>query len=120
MAEAAVLSELPVDNEADMLLAARVLADKTTSAVLVKGGHLPDAAADLLLANDKELWLRSPRVNTQNTHGTGCTLSSAIACGLARAQTIVTATHAAKSYVTRAMSTGLNLGKGSGPLNHLV
>ena len=76
-------------------------------------------ASDLLRLRDGELvWLRAPRIDTQNTHGTGCTLSSAIACGLARGLVVTEAVCQAKAYVSGALGAGLNLGRGSGPLDH--
>ena len=65
------------------------------------------------------MWLRAPRVDTENAHGTGCTLSSAIACGLAQGRSVEEAVRSAKGYVHGALSAGLNLGKGSGPLDHM-
>ncbi len=104
--------------------------------VLIKGGHsvgepadadagaggaAGDGAADdlLRLPDGTYVWLRGARVDTQNTHGTGCTLSSAIACGLARGQSVQEAVRAAKRYVAGALAAGLDLGRGSGPLDHM-
>lgn len=92
-------------------------------AVLVKGGHgvgTPDAADDFLLDRDgAEIWLRGARIDNPNTHGTGCTLSSAIACGLALGLPVAEACRHAKEYVRGALRAGLDLGRGSGPLNHM-
>lgn len=92
-------------------------------AVLVKGGHglgEESAADDLLrLPDGRRVWLRGKRVDTRNTHGTGCTLSSAIACGLAEGLSVVDACTRAKEYVACALAAGLGLGKGSGPLDHM-
>ena len=90
-------------------------------AILSKGGHVDDLVAkDYLLTQDGESWLSSPRINTNNTHGTGCTLSSAICARLAQGDDLKTACTKAKQYLSRALSRGLNLGLGNGPLDHLV
>jgi hydroxymethylpyrimidine/phosphomethylpyrimidine kinase len=81
-------------------------------------GHLAGAADDLLYVNNEVFWYKSERINNPNTHGTGCTLSSAIACGLARGRSLPESTADAKGYVTAAIRAGLNLGKGRGPLRH--
>lgn len=118
--EASVLCGFSVENADDMERAARFLAEQSGCAVLVKGGHESDAANDVLVLQDgSSVWMRSPRVDTSNTHGTGCTLSSAIACGLAQGYTIEQAVRFAKEYVYGALLTGLNLGRGNGPLNHM-
>lgn len=92
-------------------------------AIMIKGGHGvgdPDAADDfLLLAHGERVWLHGNRIDTDNTHGTGCSLSSAIACGLAQGFAVDVAVRQAKAYVAGALAAGLNLGKGSGPLNHM-
>ncbi len=120
MPEAEVLCGFPVSNDDDMQRAAERIAREASGAVLVKGGHLSDAADDLLaLPGGQLIWLRARRIASENTHGTGCTLSSAIACGLAQGNTVEQAVRRAKGFVRGAMSTGLNLGKGSGPLNHM-
>lgn len=120
MPEAAALCGFAVEEEPDMERAACLLAEQSAAAVLVKGGHRSDSADDVLaLPNGSLTWLRAPRVDTRNTHGTGCTLSSAIACGLARGLTVEQAVRSAKDYVRGALGAGLNLGKGSGPLDHM-
>lgn len=92
-------------------------------AIMIKGGHGvgdPDAADDfLLLPHGERVWLHGPRIDNDNTHGTGCSLSSAIACGLAQGFAVDVAVRQAKAYVAGALAAGLNLGKGSGPLNHM-
>ena len=108
-----------VRDEAEMERAARLLSDQTGAAVLLKGGHLAKRADDLLLQNGEAHWLQGRRVENSNTHGTGCTLSSAIACGLARGQSLVESARAAKEYLTNALRAGLDLGAGNGPLNHM-
>lgn len=117
--EAEALCGMRVRDEAEMERAARLLSDQTGAAVLLKGGHLAKTADDLLLQNGEAHWLQGRRVENSNTHGTGCTLSSAIACGLARGQSLVESARAAKEYLTNALRAGLDLGAGNGPLNHM-
>lgn len=121
MPEAAVLAGFEVVDDSSMERAAYHLAAQISGSVLVKGGHGLLRADDVLVsdANTPALWLRAARIDTTNTHGTGCTLSSAIACGLARGYSIEQAVRSAKEYVYGALGTGLNLGSGSGPLNHM-
>ena len=120
MPEAAVLAGFEVVDEASMERAALRLAEAGTGAALVKGGHRHDRADDVLVTAEGDVvWLRAPRVDTENAHGTGCTLSSAIACGLAKGLPMEEAVRAAKDYVRGALAAGLNLGKGSGPLDHM-
>lgn len=117
--EAAILSGQPIATPDDMERAARKLAKLTPAAILIKGGHLAsDAAADLLFYQGKAQWFTTPRIDNPNSHGTGCTLSSAIACRLAEGCAIPRAVELAKSYLTDALAAGLNLGQGKGPLNH--
>jgi hydroxymethylpyrimidine/phosphomethylpyrimidine kinase len=117
--EAEVLSRISIENKEDMLLAAKKMATAIPGAILIKGGHLKDSADDLAYIDEKPCWFSSPRVDNPNAHGTGCTLSSAIACNLAEGYSIEQSVGCAKEYVTGALKAGLNLGKGSGPLNHL-
>lgn len=121
MPEAAVLCGFPVNDDASMERAANELSERVQGAVLVKGGHSAARADDVLVARAgaPAFWLRAPRVDTENAHGTGCTLSSAIACGLAKGLPMEEAVRAAKDYVRGALAAGLNLGKGSGPLDHM-
>ena len=117
--EAAKISGLPVRTKNEMEQAGRKIARSRRCAVLLKGGHLTDGADDLLVSPDgRETWFPSRRVDTRNTHGTGCTLSSAIACGLAAGKSLEQSVRDAKDYLTGALLDGLNLGKGSGPVNH--
>lgn len=120
MPEAIVLCGFDVVDEETMERAARQLAGAGKGAVLVKGGHRTDRADDVLVTSSAApaVWLRAPRIDTANTHGTGCTLSSAIACGLAQGRDVEQAVRAAKDYVSGALAAGLDLGKGSGPLDH--
>ena len=120
MPEAAVLAGFEVVDEASMERAALRLAEAGTGAALVKGGHRHDRADDVLVTAEGDVvWLRAPRVDTENAHGTGCTLSSAIACGLAKGLPMEEAVRAAKDYVRGALAAGLQPGKGSGPRPHV-
>jgi hydroxymethylpyrimidine/phosphomethylpyrimidine kinase len=120
--EAALLVGHPLRGEADMEAAARQLLERGASAVLVKGGHLAgDTVSDLLLARGAPpLWMRAPRIASGNTHGTGCTLSSAIACQLALGADLGEAVERARAFVRGALEAGARVrtGAGSGPLNH--
>jgi hydroxymethylpyrimidine/phosphomethylpyrimidine kinase len=120
--EAALLVKRPLNSEGDMLDAADELLRMCANAVLVKGGHLPgEVVADLSkTAAGDVTWLRAPRISTPNTHGTGCTLSSAIAAHLALGHTLASAVQHAQAYVRQALAAGASVrtGAGSGPLNH--
>jgi len=116
--EAAVLTGMTVETEADMEQAARKLQEMGARNVLIKGGHLPGDAVDLLLAGDQLHRLPAARVTTENAHGTGCTFSAAIATFLARGLPLVAAVKAAKTYITDAISTTTAIGSGHGPVNH--
>ncbi|HEY7648028.1 MAG TPA: bifunctional hydroxymethylpyrimidine kinase/phosphomethylpyrimidine kinase [Methylomirabilota bacterium] len=118
--EAAALAGIPVDSEADMEEAARRILALGPRTVLVKGGHLKDAATDMLW-NGKDLTrFTAPRIDSPNTHGTGCTFSSAIAAGLARGRPLGDAIREAKAYVTAAIREGFAAGRGVGALRHFV
>jgi hydroxymethylpyrimidine/phosphomethylpyrimidine kinase len=120
--EAALLVGRPLATESDMEGAARQLLEMGANAVLVKGGHLAgDTVSDLLLARgEAPHWMRAPRIATANTHGTGCTLSSAIAAQLALGASLQEAVEAARSFIRGALEAGAGVrtGAGSGPLNH--
>ena len=116
--EAEVLCGFPIRNEADMIRAAEAIAAHFHGAILVKGGHLVSDAIDLLYENGTIHWYRAERVNNPNTHGTGCTLSSAIACNLAAGYSLDQSIRNAKTYLTGALNAMLDLGHGSGPLDH--
>lgn len=118
LAEAACLSGIEPHTREDMCRAARAIAARTPAAVLVKGGHAIGEADDLLLDADGLHWFSAARVDTPDTHGTGCTLSSAIACRLAEGCGLPEAVGLAKDYITGAIASGLRLGAGSGPINH--
>ena len=118
--EASVLAELPVATEADMEEAARRIHARGPRHVLVKGGHLKDHATDLLWDGRTFTRFPAPRLESSNTHGTGCTLSSAIAAGLAHGRPLVDAVRDAKAYVTAAIREGFQAGRGVGVLRHFV
>ena len=101
-----------------MVKAAKIISNMLEGGVLIKGGHLKDTANDLLYTKDKATWFKGARIENPNTHGTGCTLSSAIACNLARGLDLEESIKDAKNYLTGAIKANLNLGKGSGPLDH--
>lgn len=116
--EAQCLWGREIQAAAEMEQAAREIAGGLSGGVLIKGGHQSGTADDLLYADGKYTWFRSSRVDNPNTHGTGCTLSSAIACSLAAGFSMEDAIRRAKGYLTGALKAGLDLGKGSGPLFH--
>jgi hydroxymethylpyrimidine/phosphomethylpyrimidine kinase len=118
--EAAALAGLPVESYEQMARAADNLLALGASAVLVKGGHIEtDPVMDLLrTADGVEYWFESPRLRTRSTHGTGCTLASAIAAGIAYGLTLRDAVDRARTYVHRAIATAPGYGSGFGPLNH--
>ena len=116
--EAQILCGFDIRSESDMVRAADVIYNKYNVTVLLKGGHLANTSNDLLY-DENETWFEAVRIDNPNTHGTGCTLSSAIAANLAKGMDIKTAVKSAKDYITGALSDMLDLGKGSGPLNHM-
>jgi hydroxymethylpyrimidine/phosphomethylpyrimidine kinase len=118
--EAAALTGLTVEDKAGMRVAAERLCALGCKAVLVKGGHLPGAAIDLLFTNGEFYEFESERVDTTNTHGTGCTYSAAITAELAKETGLVEAVRKAKAFITRAIRTNPGLGGGSGPVNHFA
>ena len=118
-----LLGAAPATTELEMARQAQALHAKGAQAVLIKGGHSAAAdATDILFDGVSITRFSGPRIVTPHTHGTGCTLSAAVACGLARGETLPVAIRAAKDYVTRGLQAGLMLrvGHGSGPLDHLV
>lgn len=117
--ETSVLSGISIENETDMIKAAEIISNEYGCAVLCKGGHNINDANDLLYRNHKYRWFIGQRINNKNTHGTGCTLSSAIASGLAKGMDLETSIQLAKEYVSGALRAMLDLGKGNGPLNHM-
>ena len=116
--EAQVLSGLTIATGEDMIAAARQIGDRYHCAVLLKGGHSVNDANDLLYAKGETVWFAGKRIDNPNTHGTGCTLSSAIAANLAKGFGLAESVRRAKDYISGALSAMLDLGKGSGPMNH--
>lgn len=116
--EAEVLSEIKIHNSSDMEKAAKIIFEKFGCSVLLKGGHNLNDANDFLFSTTDEVWFSGKRIDNPNTHGTGCTLSSAIASNLAKGFSIKESVQNAKTYISDALSAMLDLGKGSGPLNH--
>ena len=116
--EAEVLSEQTVHTKEDMERLAKMIGDTYGCAVLLKGGHSINDANDLLYANGNFKWFYGKRIDNPNTHGTGCTLSSAIASNLAKGYDLETSVQRAKDYISGALSDMLDLGQGSGPMNH--
>lgn len=117
--EAEVLCGFPVNNESDMVRAAEKISKGFDTAVLIKGGHLSEDASDLLYFGGNCSWFSAKRIDNPNTHGTGCTLSSAIACNLAQGYSLEESVKNAKDYLTGAILDKLDLGHGRGPLNHV-
>ena len=116
--EAEVLSGMKITKVADMITAAEKIARKYNGAILIKGGHSLNDANDLLYQDGKVEWFYGERIDNPNTHGTGCTLSSAIASNLAMGHSLSESVNNAKKYISGALKSNLNLGKGSGPLDH--
>lgn len=116
--EAQVLSGLKIQTKEDMVSASKKIYDSYHCAVLLKGGHSINDANDLLYINGEITWFYGKRIDNPNTHGTGCTLSSAIASNLAKGFTLIESVQKAKDYISDALTDMLNLGKGSGPMNH--
>ena len=116
--EAQVLSGKTIESKEDMLSAANFIGNTYGCAVLLKGGHSINDANDLLYANGEFIWFEGKRINNHNTHGTGCTLSSAIASNLAKGYDLVMSVQRSKDYISDALSAQLDLGQGSGPLMH--
>lgn len=118
--EAQVLCGFEINSEEEMILAAKKIATFVSGGILIKGGHFGEDANDLLYFDGECTWFTSKRIDNPNTHGTGCTLSSAIACNLAKGYDLKLSIQNAKNYITLALEAKLDLGKGSGPLNHMV
>lgn len=116
--EAEVLTGMKINNIDNMESAARFIGEKYGCSVLVKGGHALNDANDLLWKEGKLTWFYGKRIDNPNTHGTGCTLSSAIASNLAKGFSIETSVERAKDYLSLVLADMLDLGKGSGPMNH--
>ena len=116
--EAEVLAGIAIKNKEDMQKAAKKISNTYGCAVLLKGGHSINDANDLLYSNGEMVCFEGKRIDNPNTHGTGCTLSSAIASNLAKGYTLVESVQRAKKYISDALSAMLDLGKGYGPMQH--
>lgn len=117
--EAEILAEMQIKSAAEMEKAAKAIAQKYGCSVLLKGGHSTNDANDFLFdKSGNSLWFNGKRIDNPNTHGTGCTLSSAIAANLAKGCTLEQSVKNAKDYISQALAAMLNLGKGSGPMMH--
>ena len=116
--EAEVLSGMTIGSKEDMQTAAKQMGDRYGCAVLLKGGHSINDANDLLYTQGKLHWFEGKRIDNPNTHGTGCTLSSAIASNLAKGFPLAESVQRAKEYISGALAAMLDLGKGSGPMKH--
>ena len=116
--EAEVLAGMTIHGEADMVTAAKVIYEARGCPVLLKGGHSICDANDLLYADGEARWFTGKRIENPNTHGTGCTLSSAIAANLAKGYDLPRAVEEAKAYISGALSAMLDLGQGRGPMDH--
>ena len=116
--EAQILAGMQIHKKEDMCLAAEQISRSYGCSVLCKGGHSLEDASDVLAKEGRICWFNGRRIDNPNTHGTGCTLSSAIAAGLAREMTLEDAIKQAKDYLSGALEAMLDLGAGSGPLDH--
>ena len=116
--EAQVLSGINIKDKDDMTKAAQIIGSRYGCAVLLKGGHSINDANDLLYSKGKMVWFEGKRIDNPNTHGTGCTLSSAIASNLAKGFTLEESIKKAKEYISGALAAMLDLGSGSGPMQH--
>ena len=116
--EGEILSGMKIQNEQDMIAAAKTISEACGCAVLLKGGHRVSDANDRLWRAGEAKWFRGKRIDNPNTHGTGCTLSSAIASNLAKGFSLDASVERAKKYISGALAAMLDLGQGSGPMNH--
>jgi hydroxymethylpyrimidine kinase/phosphomethylpyrimidine kinase len=116
--EAEVLSGMKITTKDDMKNAAEKISKECGCSVLIKGGHSEENADDVLFHNGEVFVFAMQKIDNENTHGTGCTLSSAIACNLAKGMDVPQAVTRAKEYITEAIAAGLDLGHGRGPLDH--
>ncbi|GMQ65378.1 bifunctional hydroxymethylpyrimidine kinase/phosphomethylpyrimidine kinase [Vallitalea maricola] len=118
--EAERLTDTPISNTDDMETACRKLYELGPKNILVKGGHLRDAACDVLFDGKDFTYYNHKRIDNPNTHGTGCALSSAIAANISKGQNTVDAVGMAKDYITKAIAGGFSIGSGDGPVNHFI
>lgn len=112
------MSGIAIQDKEDMAVAAKKIGDSYGCAVLLKGGHSVNDASDLLYKKGDYRWFEGKRIDNPNTHGTGWTLSSAIAANLAKGYSLEASVQKAKDYLSGALAAMLNPGKGSGPMNH--
>lgn len=117
--EAEILSKIEIRCKKDMITAAKKISKFTNATILLKGGHLVNDCSDLIYKNNEVVWLEGPLHENENTHGTGCTLSSAIASNLANGMDVETSCRRAKKYVNYLISKKFDIGKGRGPLLHM-
>ena len=117
--EAEILAEMEIKSPADMETAAKIISEQYHCAVLCKGGHDLNDANDLLWKDGVGYWFKGKRIDNPNTHGTGCTLSSAIASNLAKGYDLASSVERAKAYLSGALAAQLDLGRGSGPMDHM-
>ena len=117
--EAEALTGQSIKSKDDMVEAAKKIGEFFDGYILLKGGHSTDDADDLLYKNSEKIWIKSEHIENPNTHGTGCTLSSAIASYLAMGHDVPESVRLAKEFITGAINAKLDLGKGRGPLNHM-
>jgi len=116
--EAELLAGMKIVNQDDMEAAAQRIGERYHTAVLVKGGHQTCTANDVLWHEGMVSWFCGEKIDTPNTHGTGCTLSSAIACGLAQGKSTTASVRSAKEYLSGALAQGMKMGHGNGPVDH--
>ncbi len=118
--EAEILSGIKIKDADDMVKACTIISDEYNCDVLCKGGHSINDANDLLYSEQKYTWITGKRIDNKNTHGTGCTLSSAIASNLAKGYNLESSVRKAKDYISACLEDMLDIGSGSGPLNHMA
>ncbi len=117
--EAEILADMKIKSADDIVVAAKKISAGFGGGILIKGGHSMDNADDYLYYNGEGLWFRGSRIENPNAHGTGCTLSSAVAAGLAVGNDLISSIKSAKEYITGALCANLDIGTGRGPINHM-
>jgi hydroxymethylpyrimidine/phosphomethylpyrimidine kinase len=118
LSEAEFLSGVKIQSKEDMIQAAKEIALWYDGSILIKGGHLEGSSDDLLYEKGDLIWFEQVNIDNPNTHGTGCTLSSAIACNISEGKDMAQSVALAKEFITGAIQAGLSIGNGNGPLNH--
>lgn len=116
--EAGIICDFKIKTKDDMMCAAKKMQNRFNTNILIKGGHMSEGADDLLYTKNGFKWYLNERINLTNSHGTGCTLSSAITSNLAKGIDLENSILLAKNYLTKALLSGLDLGKGNGPIDH--